>query len=147
MFYKEREATVDDYEFLFELKKLAEFDAIKSVFGWDESLQWKLHLAEWNEAKPTIIEIDGKRAGSYLLQNKGGSLYFGRFFLLPEFHGKGIGSSILKQCIAIASKENKRIELCYLQGSRVANLYGRHGFSVTSENENLVFMERLASCS
>ncbi|EJE8540648.1 N-acetyltransferase, partial [Vibrio vulnificus] len=36
MFYKEREATVDDYEFLFELKKLAEFDAIKSVFGWDE---------------------------------------------------------------------------------------------------------------
>ncbi|EHI9302901.1 N-acetyltransferase, partial [Vibrio vulnificus] len=24
MFYKEREATVDDYEFLFELKKLAE---------------------------------------------------------------------------------------------------------------------------
>ncbi|EGQ7760008.1 N-acetyltransferase, partial [Vibrio vulnificus] len=25
MFYKEREATVDDYEFLFELKKLAEF--------------------------------------------------------------------------------------------------------------------------
>lgn len=39
MFYKEREATVDDYEFLFELKKLAEFDTIKSVFGWDESLQ------------------------------------------------------------------------------------------------------------
>ncbi|EGQ7941128.1 N-acetyltransferase, partial [Vibrio vulnificus] len=38
-------------------------------------------------------------------------------------------------------------ELCYLQGSRVANLYGRHGFSVTSENENFVFMERLASCS
>ncbi|POB93889.1 GNAT family N-acetyltransferase, partial [Vibrio vulnificus] len=27
------------------------------------------------------------------------------------------------------------------------NLYGRHGFSVTSENENFVFMERLASCS
>ncbi|EGQ9294202.1 N-acetyltransferase, partial [Vibrio vulnificus] len=79
MSYKEREATVDDYEFLFELKKLAEFDAIKSVFGWDESLQWKLHLAEWNEAKPAIIEISGKRAGSYLLQNKGDSLYFGRF--------------------------------------------------------------------
>lgn len=125
MLYTEREAQDRDYEFLFSLKKAAEFDAIKAVFGWDEKLQWEIHLDEWNEAKPRIIEIEGKQAGSYLMLDKGDHWYFCRFFLLPEFHGQGIGSRILNRCIRQASAAQKPIRLSYLQGNRVGGLYQR----------------------
>ncbi len=31
-----RQAELGDYEFLFELKKAAEYEPINTVFGWDE---------------------------------------------------------------------------------------------------------------
>jgi hypothetical protein len=43
MKYKERAASQDDFEFLFELKKAAEYDAVSRVFGWNEALQRQLH--------------------------------------------------------------------------------------------------------
>ncbi|MGF1894673.1 GNAT family N-acetyltransferase, partial [Vibrio campbellii] len=94
--YETRKAENSDYEFLFELKKAAEFEPIKAVFGWDESVQREIHNNEWVEEKPTIIEVDGVTVGSYLVQYHSENLYFGRFFLLPEHQGKGIGSQVLK---------------------------------------------------
>ncbi|EOG7766890.1 N-acetyltransferase, partial [Vibrio parahaemolyticus] len=55
--YETRKAENSDYEFLFELKKSAEFEPIKAVFGWDESVQREIHHNEWVEEKPTIIEV------------------------------------------------------------------------------------------
>ena len=113
--YETRKAENSDYEFLFEFKKLAEFEPIKAVFGWDENVQREIHRSEWNEEQPTIIEVDGLAVGSYLVQYHTEYLYFGRFFLLP-------------------------IKLCYLQGNRVGQLYKRLGFEVTGQDEQFVHM-------
>jgi hypothetical protein len=53
MGYTERKATIEDFEFLFELKKAAEYEAIVRLFGWDEALQRQLHENEWLQARPT----------------------------------------------------------------------------------------------
>ncbi|TOQ64848.1 GNAT family N-acetyltransferase, partial [Vibrio parahaemolyticus] len=34
-----RQAEVEDYDFLFHLKKVAEYEPIKAIFGWDENVQ------------------------------------------------------------------------------------------------------------
>lgn len=138
--YETRKAQNSDYEFLFELKKLAEFEPIKAVFGWDEDVQREIHRTEWEEDKPTIIVVDGVAAGSYLVQLHAEYLYFGRFFLLPEFQGKGIGSRVLKSVIENADKMSLPIKLCYLQGNRVGQLYERFGFSLTGQDEQFVNM-------
>ncbi|MCF9125062.1 GNAT family N-acetyltransferase [Vibrio parahaemolyticus] len=113
--FEVREAIDEDNEFLFELKKAAEYEPVKAVFGWEENAQQEIHRNEWNEAKPTIIEIEGAPVGSYLVQAHPEHLYFGRFFLLPACQGKGIGN-------------------------RVGQLYERFGFEVASQDEQFVHM-------
>ncbi|MCS0307812.1 GNAT family N-acetyltransferase [Vibrio diabolicus] len=138
--YETRKAKSSDYEFLFELKKSAEFEPIKAVFGWDENVQREIHRNEWEEEKPTIIEVDGVAVGSYLVQLHSEHLYFGRFFLLPKYQGKGIGSQIVKTVIALANRKSLPIKLCYLQGNRVGQLYKRLGFEVIGQDEQFVHM-------
>ncbi len=137
-----RPATLGDFDFLFSLKKNAEYEAIKAVFGWDEEVQQRIHHEEWQEDQPTIVTVGGQPAGSFLLQDKGEHLYFCRFFLLARYHGKGIGSKILQYCIELADAQRKPIQLCYLQGNRVGSLYQRFGFQFTSEDNAFVYMKR-----
>jgi len=143
MKYTERVASGDDFEFLFELKKAAEYDAVSRVFGWDEMLQRQIHEEEWSHAKPTIIEVNGVRAGSYLFQPQGSNYYFGRFFLMPQFQGQGIGSAVIENCIAKATP--KSIDLCHLIGNKVNSLYVRHGFKVTGKDDHFVYMQYTCS--
>ncbi len=135
-----RQAEVEDYDFLFNLKKVAEYEPIKAIFGWDENVQIEIHRSEWEESKPTIIEVNGFRVGSYLVQYKSDHLYFGRFFLLPEYQGNGIGSQVLSTVIQLAQEKSLPIKLCYLQGNRVGQLYKRFGFEVTAQDSQFVHM-------
>lgn len=141
--YKTRKAEDSDYEFLFELKKSAEHEPIKAVFGWDETVQREIHRNEWDEEKPVIIEVDGVSVGSYLVQEHSDHLYFGRFFLLPDYQGRGIGSQVLKAAITFADEKSLPIKLCYLQGNRVGQLYKRMGFKVVKQDEQFVYMLRV----
>ncbi len=135
-----RQAEVEDYDFLLNLKKAAEYEPIKAIFGWDESVQREIHHCEWEESKPTVIEINGFRVGSYLVQLKSDHLYFGRFSLLPEYQANGIGSQVLKSVIELSEQKSLPIKLCYLQGNRVGQLYKRLGFEVIEQDKQFVHM-------
>ena len=139
MKYKERLASSEDYEFLYALKKAAEYDAVYRVFGWDEKIQRGFHEQEWNEARPVIVMCNDRKVGRYLFVPDKGGFYFGRFFLLPYVQGHGIGSTILKRCLIKAS--GKTVSLRYLKGNRVQGLYERHGFQVTASDKHFVHMQ------
>nr|WP_319542592.1 GNAT family N-acetyltransferase [uncultured Pseudodesulfovibrio sp.] len=137
-----RPATEHDFAFLYQLRELALRKAVEAVFGWDEKIQKKICLQEWEEAQPDLIEINSKRVGSYLVQHNSDHIYFGRFYLLPELQGQGLGSLILHDILALAEHRGLPIKLCYLQGNRVSSLYARLGFKVLSEDANFVHMMR-----
>lgn len=137
-----RMATEEDFGFAYQLKKAAEYGPIKAVFGWDEVLQQKLHRQEWSECKPILILSDGEPIGSFLVKESEEHLYFGRFFLFPECHGRGIGSAILADVTKHADQQQLTCRLDYLQGNRVGRLYERYGFKKVSENSQFIFMER-----
>ncbi|MBD1567068.1 GNAT family N-acetyltransferase [Vibrio sp. S12_S33] len=136
-----RSATSEDYQFTFELKKVAEMDSITAVFGWDEELQQELHRQEWNSGLPTIICLDGKPIGTYLLESKHDTLFFSRFFILPVFQGMGIGSQILQTIIKVSQQTHSPCKLCYLQGNRVGKLYKRFGFIDYETDDAFVHMQ------
>lgn len=138
--YSTRLSDDQDYQFLFELKKASEYQVIDAVFGWDEAEQREIHQQEWQQARPTIIELNGQRVGSYLVQPNSEYWYFGRFFILPTAQGQGIGTQILHDVINDAAKAEMPLRLCYLQGNRVGALYQRLGFKQLSEDQHFVYM-------
>lgn len=135
-----RPSVDQDYQFLFELKKASEYQVIDSIFGWDEQTQKEIHRQEWQQARPIIVEIDGVRVGSFLVQTHIEYWYFGRFFLLPTVQGKGIGTKILSDVIANAAQAQMPLRLCYLQGNRVGELYRRLVFKQVSQDQHFVYM-------
>ncbi|WP_260258359.1 GNAT family N-acetyltransferase [Vibrio intestinalis] len=137
-----REAESKDYEFLYDLKKAAEFEPVDQVFGWDDVVQCEIHRQEWDEAKPMVIEIDGAPVGSYLVECKEDHLYFSRFFILPEHQGNGIGSEILEQVVDLAEQKGLPVKLRYLQGNRVGQLYMKFGFRVTHQSSQFLNMTK-----
>ncbi len=140
--YEIRPATENDFTFLYQLRELALRKAVEAVFGWDENIQMGVCAQEWEEARPDILEINGKRVGSYLVQQNPNHIYFGRFYLLPEFQGQGLGNLILDDILALADHKNLPIKLCHLQGNRVSSLYTRLGFKILSEDAEFVHMMR-----
>ncbi|SKA58475.1 GNAT family N-acetyltransferase [Enterovibrio nigricans] len=135
-----RLASADDFDFLYELKKAAEGESVKRIWGWDELVQQKIHNEELEDAVPQIIEFNGERVGCFLFQEREDHCYFSRFFILPECQGKGFGSHILKENIAAARECGKPLRLCYLRGNRVDVLYRRFDFTFKREDEHFVYM-------
>lgn len=135
-----RPAETDDYDFFFQLRKISLYDLVQSIFGWDEHIQQRICHQEWQEARPTIIEVEGKKAGSYLVQIHADHIFLSRFYILPEFQGQGMGSLIIQNTISIADSKKLPIRLCYLKGNKVENLYERFGFQITSEDHEFVHM-------
>jgi len=132
--------------FYLTLKKQAEYNAVNAVFGWVDKVQWDIHQDEWNEVKPSIIQCCGVAIGRFLLQDKGHYIYFGRFFLLPAFQGKGIGSQLLGELLDGVDTQNKSVKLSYLQDNRVANLYKKFALKIVSEDDEFVHMLRMKKC-
>lgn len=146
------EADEQHEAFAFALKKAAEREAVTRIFGWDEPLQYQLHLREWQACKPSLILFEGKAIGSVLLESVEviaeeseaveRSLHFSRFFLMPEWQGRGIGSAVLAGVMTLADAEGLPCQLQYLVGNPVAALYCRFGFEEASRDSQFVTMIR-----
>ena len=140
--FNTRNATDADFDFLFELKKASHYEQVEAVFGWDDAVQYEIHQSEWQEVRPQIIEMDNTAIGSYLVEQREDHLYFGRFHLMPEYQGKGLGSRLLTSVLEMADDAQLPVKLVHLQLNRAGGLYQRFGFTVESEDEHFVYMVR-----
>ncbi len=132
-----------DYEWAYHLKVAAEKAYIEAVFGWEEAVQREFHAKEWHQEKPTIISLENAKIGTYLLQRRDYGYYFARFFILPEFQGRGIGSSVLSSVTKKLDHERAVCRLGHLQSNpRVSELYKRFGFVTCKEDSAFVYMRR-----
>ena len=135
-------ASDDDYEFAYQVKKVAEGDLVRTVFGWDEAVQRDFHEREWTERRPGIIRLEDTSVGTVDVREADGCVDIGRFFILPEYQNKGIGSSILRQVTERADQGGLVTSLAFLKGNRAEALYRRHGFRLVRRTPTHVYMKR-----
>lgn len=134
-----RPATDADCLFAYELKKAVDFDLLTLEHGWDEELQWALHLHEWNTGLPTVICHQDKPIGTYMLLEKRDQLFFSRFFILPNYQNQGIGSKVMEYVIRYSKQTGKPCSLSYLKDSHAGSLYKRMGFEIYREESPFIY--------
>ena len=130
------------YEFIYNLKKEVYYDYITRIWGWDEDAQIEFFAQEWQKLKPTVILYNKKPIGSICVWDDNESIHIERFYILPEYQNKGIGSHLVKTVLDKADKEGLMARLHVLKINPAISLYKRHDYEVTSEDEIMYQMER-----
>ncbi len=115
---------------------------VKQIWGWNEKDQRERHAEDWQEQRPSVILYKDKPIGCILINVEDAYIYVGRFYILPEYQNKGIGTHILRDVLEKANRSKKPTRLAVLKINPAIELYKRHGFKVTGMNEHQYLMER-----
>ena len=133
--YKLKDYTDEDYEFVYEAKKIAYRKYVEENFKeWNETKQREIFeafiCAYGKDIKIIMDEV--KKIGFYhgeMLEN--GGFEIGNICIIPEYQGKGIGTRLLKNILE--EHRDKDIYLRYFKQNPVVKLYERLGFEIIEE--------------
>lgn len=129
-----RNATVDDIEFIFQLRVETMKKDFDNTFGWYEDEQRKRAADEIQNVK--IIMVEQQDIGVIKIIPKSNELHLHQMQILPKSQGKGIGTELVRRVIDRAEKLNISVTLLVLKGAVAKCLYDRLGFYITDEYEN-----------
>ena len=143
MMYRWRKCTLDDFDFLYELKKQNFKKYVDNIWGWNDSDQIKRMRIDLDEhlSHKRIIILDGKQIGvleTNITDN--GDLFINEINLLKDYQGKGIGTKILSDILY--NNLDRRIILQLFKDNPAINLYKRLGFKIYNETETHYQMEK-----
>ena len=138
--------TLDDFDFLFKLKKENFKKYVDNIWGWNDNDQierLRIDLEENLEQKNVIIYNDTKVGvfSFYMIENN--VCRINEINILKEYQNLGIGSYILENKLKENSDKNIRTILQVLKDNPALNLYKRLGFRIYDETETHYKMEKI----
>jgi ribosomal protein S18 acetylase RimI-like enzyme len=134
--YSLRQATMDDYEFLYNLHALALRPYVERLWGWEESWQREYFERKFDPQKRKVIQVEGQDAGVLVIQQSNRQTYIELIELLPEFQGHGVGTAIISDICSQAKRRSEVVMLHVLKSNIPARrLYERLGFEIVQEEE------------
>lgn len=138
--------TLDDFDFLFELKKENFKWYVDKIWGWnddDQKQRLKQDLEE-HLAHKRIILVDSKKVGVYAVHiTENGDLFINEISILKEYQHKGIGRKILEEQLKENRQKGIRTILQVFKDNPAKTLYEELGFKVYGENETHYQMENV----
>lgn len=100
-------------------------------------LRERQYRAGYPDALTEMIVCDDIPAGTMITLKTADEIRLVDIAILPQFRGKGIGSTILRGL----QKENKKIVLHVLKGNPAFHLYSRLGFVSVNKDSMYIQME------
>jgi GNAT superfamily N-acetyltransferase len=104
---------------------------IEKLFGWDEAVEERHFLETFDPATATMISRDGDIVGFYELVDQGFELFLAGLYIEARFRGRGIGTAVLHDLLALARRRQLPLALRVLKPNPARRLYERLGFRVT----------------
>lgn len=139
--YTLRQATADDFTFLYDLHRTTVREAVEATWGWDESFQHRRFREHFDPAGSQIIVVDGCDVGVLQVEEWGDEVYLGLIEIVLSHQGRGLGTRVIKDVLALAHAENRPVSLHVLRTNpRARRLYDRLGFVVDEEREERLVM-------
>src|SRR5579871_4324682 len=128
-----RGATADDAHWMAELRAVVLRGDLERLGRYDPVRVRQRFLSAFDPAETRVVVADGRDAGSIAVRVEDDAVWIEHFYLSPELQGRGVGSGVLRECLASAAA-GLPFRLNVLQGSRARALYERNGFVVESED-------------
>ena len=142
--YSLRQATTDDFNLSYEIRKNALGEYVKQTWGWDEQWQLDYHKQDFNVNILQIIEVEGKPVGTIESYNEGDYTVVSGLYLIDTYQNRNIGGRIMKDLMHKAKSNGKSVKLQVLKVNiKARDFYERLGFDVYEENETHYKMIKL----
>ena len=131
-----RRCTLADKDFVIHLHHTTLREYIEPIYSWNES-KWTEIISSWFDPEKIQIIVSGSSdIGILVLLEKPGALHFESISLLTECQGKGIGSAIIQDIMAIARSKKLPITLSVLKtNTRAKRLYESFGFQEFKQDQ------------
>ena len=143
MNYSLESATTNEKDFIYNLKKLCNYDYVNEIWGWNEDYQIKDFNNDFILGNFHIVKADNQNVGFLELYEIENNINITEIHLLTNYRGKGIGSDIIKSVIERAKQQGKSVTTgCFKKNTNAKDLYIRLGFKVEKET-NTHFEMRL----
>lgn len=98
----------------------------KSLIRYDKVIDWLRNKIEKNIEQYICVMLDSQKVAYYRLTDGKDLVELDDFYVLPPFRGIGIGSAILKKCIAESCKPV--FLYVFEENVRAIAFYRKHGF-------------------
>ena len=134
---------VEDRQWLEQLRRSVYRDLFFATWGnWDEARHLR-HCDEcWVRGSICAVEIEGTRVGMMQLFELPGAVEVGEIQIAPEHQNNGIGTRLLRDTIARAHAEGKKVVLSTgLRNRRAFQLYLRLGFCHVGQSDTHNLLE------
>lgn len=138
-----RPATEADADFARRVHHEAYRDVVDRQFGrWVEVEQDRYFERNWTAHPHEIVLCDGVPCGYVAIYDRDEAVVFSELVLLPAFHGRGIGTALLREQMDRARARGVPVWLGVLhENHRAANLYRRLGFRERGKTDTHILME------
>lgn len=133
--YTLRQATDDDFDFLYHLHVATMKEYVEAVYGWDDAFQERYFKERFDPTPCQIVVVEGRDIGMVRVAESEGELYIDNIHILPEYQNRGIGTAILKDIQRSAEERGLPVALQVLRGNPARRLYERLGFAAVEEKE------------
>ncbi len=144
--YTFRNCTLEDFDFLFKLKKENFKWYIDKIWGWKDDNQKERLQQDLKEHlhHKRIILVDNKPIGIYAVHiTQDGDLFINEISILKEYQNKGIGKKILEEQLNENHQKGIRTILQVFKENPAKKLYEQLGFKVYGETETHYQMENI----
>jgi len=128
-------ANSKDADTLADLRALAMKESLEALGIFDPTRVREGLLSSFDPTLTKKVLINGQLAAFYVLREEPDWLYLNHLYVLPQFQGEKIGTTVLSLIIKQGDELGKKIKLRALKESRSNDFYLSHGFVKTHEEE------------
>lgn len=136
-----RQATQNDYDFLYELVKTTMREYVEPIWGWDEKWQRAYFQEHLNPDQVQVVVLDDQDIGAVSVEINPEEHFLARLYLLPDYQRRGIGTHLLRSILGQAFAQGLPVTLQVLKGNPAKRMYERLGFAKIGETETHFLMK------
>lgn len=139
--FKLEPLTEDDGDFRLVVYRATIKSSIDELFGWGDATQEAMVLDQLRSGSHAVIVVDGQRTGVLQVEDTAEAILLSQIEILPQFQGRGIGTSVIRSLIDRSDREGKPLTLhVFRTNDSARRLYERLGFVATGEDEHNIQM-------